>query len=127
MGPFKTSLDMVGVSVSLMRARAGARTCCRSWTLGTDAPAWPRRTEEPPRADDDGGIFHDEGAATAAESAGPPGALSTASPMGDAERSRRRAAVRARRSPAEECRDLCDVLDRRTGDGDCGTTLCPGR
>ena len=26
----------------------------------------------------------------------------------------------------EECRDLCDALDRRTGDGDCGTTLARG-
>ena len=129
-GPFKTSLDMVGVSVSLMRARAGGADLLPLLDACTDAPAWPRgATEEPPRADDDGGIFRDEGAATAAgESAGPPGALSTASPMGDAERELARRAVLSACAEVscEECRDLCDALDRRTGDGDCGTTLARG-
>ena len=125
-GPFKTSLDMVGVSVSLMRARAGGADLLPLLDACTDAPAWPRgATEEPPRADDDGGIFRDEGAAAAV---GEPGALLTASPMGDAERELARRAVLSACAEVscEECRDLCDALDRRTGDGDCGTTLARG-
>ncbi|QDZ21175.1 dihydroxyacetone kinase [Chloropicon primus] len=123
-GPFKTSLDMVGASVSLIRANVpGVGDFLELLDAPTKAPAWPKDAgREPPASLEecfrDGG--EDGGPSTRRPAAG------GAPDLGDGEREAARGAILGACKEVSACRELCDGLDRLAGDGDCGSTLAKG-
>lgn len=115
LGPFMTSLDMRGVSVTLFAATAEELELLDS---GTSAPAWPHapsRISRIPRRPVPG---------PARGSQLPHGASSVAAPAAWATAAR--AAIQAAARGLVEAEPVLTAADQKVGDGDCGLTLKAG-
>jgi triose/dihydroxyacetone kinase / FAD-AMP lyase (cyclizing) len=129
-GTFMTSLDMHGLSVSLLRLPAGARGdgWLQALDACTDAPAWPKHAGR-----------YDAGKAAVPVPTGTAitGRQIEQAALGDSTPENAQSmdtpeAETLRRCVVKACQALLhaeeelDALDRAVGDGDCGSTLARG-